>query len=163
MDRINLILDAGWFGLLISGAVWDMKTGRIPNKLSLALLLVSLSGIMREAWMLSRQLPFFRALLYVLVQHGAAALTLALPMLLADLIRPGVFGGGDIKFAFAGGWLLTFSEAVHALAIAFAIGSLTALYCLARKQKARFRFGPALTAGMSGALFLSRFLLRILG
>ncbi len=157
MDPVKVIPEAGWIVLLVWGAVVDMKTERIPNTLNLALLLVSLAGIMPEMAAFAAEAGTWRALLYEAVLHGSAAVVLFLPMLLADLVRPGAFGGGDLKFAFAGGLLLRFPEAVDALAIAFALGSITALARIAGKKKGRFRFGPMLAAGMSAAFLAGRY------
>jgi len=151
-----MILETGWTGLLLLGAAWDMKTGRIPNAVNLALLSVSLAEIMLNLVPAAAEAELWRLLLYVLVRHGGAAGLLSLPMLAADLVRPGAFGGGDIKYAFAGGWILTFSQAADAMAVAFALGSIAALLRLGQKRKGRLRFGPCLAAGLLGVFWVGR-------
>ena len=85
------------------------------------------------------------------------AIVMSLPLVLLKLIRPGSFGGGDIKMAFAGGAVLGPLKSLTAFAVAFLAAGACLLLLLGLKRyphKKGFPFGPFLALGLGiGYLF----------
>ena len=71
-------------------------------------------------------------------------------MLLASVISPGAFGGGDIKMMVPVGLVLGLERTLVAGLVALALGAVSCMVHLFRKK--RFAFGPALCLGSVTAL-----------
>lgn len=71
-------------------------------------------------------------------------------MLLASLISPGAFGGGDIKMMVPVGLFLGLERTLVAGLVALVLGAVWCLFHLFRRK--RFAFGPALCLGSVTAL-----------
>ena len=81
---------------------------------------------------------------------------LSVPMLIVALFLPYSFGGGDIKLAFALGFLLGWRGIVCVMFLSFFAAGSLCIWRLARKQagwKDQIAFGPFLCAGAAVALF----------
>ena len=81
----------------------------------------------------------------------------SVPMLLAALLVPGGFGGGDIKLMAAGGLFLGWEGNVLAAALGIFAGGIWGLYLLLFKRADRrdvFPFGPCLCGGMLAAFVI---------
>ncbi|MDO4571954.1 MAG: prepilin peptidase [Clostridia bacterium] len=129
-------------GVLLAVALIDADTQEIPDSLVLALAALSaLSAVFtRDAALLSRVIGLF---------------CVSLPMLLANLVRPTSFGGGDIKLCAAAGFLLGWQSMLAAAFIALLGGGGYGAWLLASRRKGRrehFAFGPFLAAGVYIAL-----------
>ena len=124
---INLAIYLG-FGLPIA---WiDLRTHRIPNRLSAALAL----GLIFTSLLSNFSLTS--------LSHPAeSALLLSGALLLLYLAIPGSIGAGDIKLAFSVGWFSYRSPALITLAIAAILGLAYGLLVAARSG-ARSRYIP---------------------
>ena len=83
-------------------------------------------------------------------------LCVSLPLTVVCCLAPGAFGGGDIKLAGAGGFVLGWRAMLAAGALAFlAAGAVTAALLLRGKLSRRdgIPFGPFLCLGMAAAWF----------
>ncbi len=136
-----------WFcaisALFISISVFDIRERRIPGRLLLLLLVLSLPvpGLLS-------------------VSHFAGALCVSLPFLILAVLVPGSFGGGDVKLLAAGGWIL----GVRLMGDAFACGLfLAGAFCLIllltgkAKRNTKIPLAPFLCAGMEMIIFLNEF------
>ncbi|HJB90301.1 MAG TPA: A24 family peptidase [Candidatus Eisenbergiella merdigallinarum] len=135
-----------WLGLLALAAETDRRTRTIPDGLIACLFAV---GIVSAAWMPETG-PAERLL-------GAVAVSA--PMFFLDLIRPGAFGGGDVKLMAAGGVMLGAQGIWLAFCLALLPGGIYSLFLLisGRGRKSVFAFGPFLCAGMAAAWALNGF------
>lgn len=138
-----------WMIGLIAAAVEDIKERKIRNRLNLLIGGISLVTVILE--MILSHSPIFR----VLMEHLLSALLLSIPLLLANMIRKGSFGGGDIKLGFFAGWMLGFSEAFLALGISFILGAgwtIGLLFFRRHHHKSTLPFGPFMVLGMLVAM-----------
>ena len=79
----------------------------------------------------------------------------SLPLFLICLLKPGAFGGGDIKLMAGCGFFLGAETVWLSFLIAVSAGGIWALFLLLTgraDRKTRFPFGPFLCAGMALAL-----------
>lgn len=129
--------------LLAMVALTDYDTREIADRFHLLLLLCGTAAIWAfpETGMVERLI-------------GCAALSV--PMLAIALLIPGGFGGGDIKLAFALGFLLGWRDMLCAAFLAFCAAGGWCIPRLARKRvgwKEEIAFGPFLCAGAAIAMF----------
>lgn len=143
--------------LLISLALIDLDTRRIPNTLTygigllaLAQLLLGTFGVLPEALSLKGML------------WGAAigALPLLILLIVGQLLNVQVMGMGDFKLMLFSGLLIGPIVAFYSLLIAFVLGGLGALWALLiqrRGLKAQIAFGPYLAMGLYFSLLYSTY------
>jgi prepilin peptidase CpaA len=133
VSHLQLALAAVAAAVLIAGAVWDLKSLRIPNLLVLALILTALA-------------------------NGAAAGSLrsvgwvgALIALIAGVLlwKARLVGGGDVKFV-AAAMLWLPGQASDFIVLTGALGLVTALIFLVRAKMVRkglkIPYGPPVAA-----------------
>lgn len=77
-------------------------------------------------------------------------LIISMPMLILTLVRPGCFGGGDIKLVAVCGFLLGMQEMLQAFWIALLISAVYAIYLLSmgKSYKTEISFGPFICMGV---------------
>ncbi len=129
--------------LLTIVALIDYDTREIYDRFHVLLLLCGLAAI------------------WVFPETGLAArligcVAVSVPMLLLALLIPGGFGGGDIKLAFALGFLLGWRGIICATFLSISAAGFWCIWRLARKRaswKEQFAFGPSFCAGAAAALF----------
>ncbi len=133
------ILRQLFFILVWAAAYKDGKERKIPDAIVLGVCLVALANflVIDESEMISKIL-------------GISAVSV--PMLLVTLIRPGAFGGGDIKLMAASGAFLGAEDIFLSFFYGLVFGSIYGI-CLiflkGKTRKERFAFGPFLAAGMT--------------
>lgn len=135
-------LCAAFFLLLYMAGRMDLRTGRLPDWCALAAFFLGILSI-----------PFFPV--PVLYARLAGMFAVSLPLFLICLIRPGAFGGGDIKLMAGCGFFLGAETVFISFLLAVSAGGVWALALLLTgraKRKSRFPFGPFLCAGMALAL-----------
>ena len=92
-----------------------------------------------------------------LLSRLLGVLCVSAPMLVAALIIPGAFGGGDIKLMAAAGLFLGWKSTIVSAVLAVFAAGVYGVLLIARKKEyrgRRFAFGPYLSAGMAaGALW----------
>ncbi len=137
-----LLLSHAFVVILAAAAVHDIRTKKIPDRYSMAVALLALGS-------------FFCVPEISIASRCAGALCISVPMLLLAGVRPGAFGGGDIKLMAAGGLFLGIKAAVLSAFLAFFFGGVLCMALLFTKQKNRAEaivFGPFLCLGMTIAL-----------
>lgn len=126
-----------YFIILVRLGIEDYKTRKIKNRYSLQLLLLSaVSAVVFPEISLGSRLE--------------GMLIVSVPMAVAALIRPGSFGGGDVKLAFACGMFLGCQRVLWGTAVAVGYAAVCSLWLLMRKKGGKdrqFAFGPFLSAG----------------
>ena len=131
--------------LLVIDSVYDLRRRVLPNWV--------LAGIVLAA--LVRHPLTEKA---TVASCACGALMMSLPLIVGAIIKKGSFGGGDVKLAFAGGWMLGAMKSMSALCIAFLSAGAVMLYLTATKRmppKERgFPFGPFLALGLLAGYFL---------
>ena len=135
---------AAFFALLGVIAWTDWKTMRIPNRLNAAVFVTGLCA-------------FFTVPGPGVPERVLGMFVVSVPMLLAALLAPGGFGGGDIKLMVAGGLFLGWEGNVLAAALGIFAGGIWGLYLLLFKRADRrdvFPFGPCLCGGMLAAFVI---------
>lgn len=135
---------AAFFALLGVIAWTDWKTMRIPNRLNAAVFVTGLCA-------------FFTVPGPGVPERVLGMFVVSVPMLLAALLVPGGFGGGDIKLMAAGGLFLGWEGNVLAAALGIFAGGIWGLYLLLFKRADRrdvFPFGPCLCGGMLAAFVI---------
>lgn len=135
---------AAFFALLGVIAWTDWKTMRIPNRLNAAVFVTGLCA-------------FFTVPGPGVPERVLGLFVVSVPMLLAALLVPGGFGGGDIKLMAAGGLFLGWEGNVLAAALGIFAGGIWGLYLLLFKRADRrdvFPFGPCLCGGMLAAFVI---------
>ena len=127
------------FFVLLGVIAWtDWKTMRIPNRLNAAVFAVGLCAVFTVP---GPGVP----------ERVLGMFVVSVPMLLAALLSPGGFGGGDIKLMAAGGLFLGWEGNVLAAVLGIFAGGIWGLYLLLFKRADRrdvFPFGPCLCGGM---------------
>lgn len=135
-------LSAAFFLLLYAAGRIDLRTGRLPDWCALtAFFLGALSLLFCSEPALYTRL--------------AGIFAVSLPLFLICLLKPGAFGGGDIKLMAGCGFFLGAETVWFSFLIAVFSGGGWALFLLLTgraDRKARFPFGPFLCAGMALAL-----------
>lgn len=117
--------------LMMAAGVIDLKTRKIPPAIWLAIFLLA---PLAPAWNLKRGLL------------GAAIIGTAL--LLPAIIKPGAFGGGDIKLVAACGFCLGIYTSLWGLLISFALSLPQCFYVWKSEAKqTHIAFAPYLAAG----------------
>mgnify|MGYP002803015174 CR=1 FL=1 len=135
---------AAFFALLGVIAWTDWKTMRIPNRLNAAVFVTGLCA-------------FFTVPGPGVPERVLGMFVVSVPMLLAALLVPGGFGGGDIKLMAAGGLFLGWEGYVLAAVLGIFAGGIWGLYLLLFKRADRrdvFPFGPCLCGGMLAAFVI---------
>lgn len=135
---------AAFFALLGVIAWTDWKTMRIPNRLNAAVFVTGLCAVFTVP---GPGVP----------ERVLGMFVVSVPMLLAALLAPGGFGGGDIKLMAAGGMFLGWEGNVLAAALGIFAGGIWGLYLLLFKRADRrdvFPFGPCLCGGMLAAFVI---------
>ena len=126
-------------GASLLAAVWDVRTGKIPNRLTGTLALL---GLAFSLW---------RGGLPGLAEAGLTALFMAAPFVLLFIVGGG--GAGDAKLMGAlGAWLALRAGAVVLVAVAVTGGVLAMLRILAHRDRMRLlaRLGTLLYVLMVG-------------
>jgi leader peptidase (prepilin peptidase)/N-methyltransferase len=140
------VLLAGVVIFVLGVIAWrDYKTGKIPDLLSLALLVCGIVALVVY------DQPDLRARLIGLVAISG-------PLLLITLAKPRAIGGGDVKLMAAAGFLLGWKAVLVAFGLGVVLAGVYAVYLLASKKKKRnehFPFGPALCVGIAVSYFFS--------
>ena len=135
-------LSAAFFLLLYTAGQNDLRTGRLPDWCALtAFFLGALSLLFCSESVLYTRL--------------AGIFAVSLPLFLICLLKPGAFGGGDIKLMAGCGFFLGAETVWFSFLIAVFSGGGWALFLLLTgraDRKTRFPFGPFLCAGMALAL-----------
>ncbi len=144
-DYNQLVVYAGWLGILCAIIVIlcaDVKYRIIPDEMTIAIVVFSLF------------LPSVRA---HLVYHFMAGIGLFLLLYGLYLItkRKGI-GFGDVKLAFAVGFLFGMTQALLSLYIAFLSGGIVSMVLLILRKKglkSTIAFGPFMIFGMLLMIF----------
>lgn len=126
-------------------AVVDARTKKITNASLILLLLIGIGATWRVPITWGERLMG-------LVVAGA-------PLLLIDLVRPGVFGGGDIKLSMIAGGVLGGKDGLSVLCAGFLTGGLYGAVMILtgrKKRKDQFAFGPCICLGMICIFFAKR-------
>ena len=126
---------------LLYASAADIRTREVPDSLPVIIAVAALIGRMPA------ELPIMLL----------AAVAVTIPQLAAAVMKPGSYGGADIKIMAAGAFLLGLSRGMTAIIV----GLLLAVVCtaLARKirrqsMKAGFALAPYLSAGILLAYFI---------
>lgn len=151
---IVLLLFVGWT---------DFRTRRIPDRLALCLFVLGVFAAGAELGGVvsggsgTGDSSFREACAALLPGRIAGLFAASLPLFIINLIRPGAFGGGDIKLLAAGGLFLGAAGILRALGIGMALAGLFCVIGLLSgrvEKKSRFALGPFLCAGMIVCCFL---------
>ena len=140
----EVLLLASFILLLSAAGRKDLRDGKLPGRFAGAALLLGILG-----------LPFFPDLSFGLRLQGSLAVSL--PLFLICLVRPGAFGGGDVKLMAGCGFFLGTEAVLPAFAAAAVLAGALLVFLLLRGKagrKDRFPFGPFLCAGMALMLML---------
>lgn len=126
-------------GLLLTAAVIDLRTMTIPPWIPLGIALIA---PLAPGWYLWPGI--------------LGGLTAGLVLLLPAVVKPGAFGGGDIKLAAACGFCLGAFNSIVGLWLAVTLSLLPALVLRLRKSSSatHISFAPFLAAGFAAAAFL---------
>ncbi len=120
--------------LLLIATYTDLKKREIPDKLSIAIVVLALFDF-----------------------HPLGLLS-ALPFLVAAMMNPEGFGGGDIKLTAAVGFYLGFSETLVGVVLALSLSILTYWVLCAAKSKQEVSkampLAPFLTIGFLAVTFI---------
>ena len=131
---INLIL----FGIaLLYISIIDIKTKKISNR---SLIVAFITGIMVAS-----------ALSISIFDRITGSMILGMGLWMINLVRPGAFGGGDIKLLAIAGFLLGIRGGFLALCAAFLSGGIySALLLMIGKMKRKdtIAFGPFICLGI---------------
>ena len=130
---ILLLYDA----ILIRLAIEDFKERKIRDKYSAGILvLAGISTVLDlESALFSRLIGMF---------------LISVPMMGIAFIRPGSFGGGDVKLAFASGAFLGWRGVLEGTVYGIGLASIYCLWLIFIKKENRdvqFALGPYLSAG----------------
>lgn len=142
-EEMKRLFDMMFLMWIVLAARSDMQRREIPDRYPLAVWLTGAAELV-----CLRQDTLGERVLGVLLPGGL--------LLLAAVLAPGAFGGGDLKLAAAGGFFLGPAKILAACAVSVAAGGL---YCIAgvvsgrMNRKTEVAFGPFLAAGMAVSLF----------
>lgn len=142
-NYIALLLAVLFLLSLISAAAGDIRKGTISNRINAAILALALGSafVVPQVSLASRCL---------------GVVCVSMPMLLLSCLRPGAFGGGDIKLMAAGGAFLGWRGILLSMALAIVAGGAACMALLLFQNKHRkdpVIFGPFLCLGMILVLF----------
>ena len=129
--------------LLICLGIEDFKKRKIRNQYVAGILLLAMGAVvvMPEISVVSRVIAMF---------------AVSVPMMVLNILKPGSFGGGDVKLVFACGAFLGWKLVVKGTVIAIFLAGAYCIWliCIKREGKnVQFALGPFLSAGF----FLSTF------
>lgn len=136
------------FLIFLAFASWsDLRQRRIPDTVSAAVALTGTAAV----WIM----PEIGA-----GQRVAGMLAVSAPVFLITMIKPGAFGGGDIKLLAAGGLFLGVRLSWRAFVIAMAAAGIYSVFLVIKGKsgKEKFALGPFLCMGMALSLFWGEFL-----
>lgn len=140
-----------FFLLLLKVASGDLKERKIPDRVQACLMAAGIFSHMAGAGPVGGEPAGL-----LLGERLAGFLCVSFPMLILIFVYPGAFGGGDVKLAAAGGFLLGWRAMLVSGAMAVLTGGAVCLCALAwgkRTRKDEIPFGPFLCAGMAGGYF----------
>lgn len=130
---ILLLYDA----ILIRLAIEDFKERKIRDKYNVwILVLTGISAVLGFGSPLSSRL--------------IGMFLMSVPMVGIALVRPGSFGGGDVKLAFASGAFLGWRGVLEGTVYGIVLASIYCLWLIFVKKESRdvqFALGPYLSAG----------------
>lgn len=135
IEKVLLQIAVG--GILIYIAINDSKTQKITNRSLLTLLTVGMGAM--------GQMPL------TVVDRIIGVLLCSVPLLIISMIRPGAFGGGDIKLLAIAGGLLGWRGGLLALCAGVITAGVYSTVMLATgkmKRKDTIALGPFLCFGM---------------
>ena len=140
--------------LLGIDAIWDIRCRKLPDVVAVLIVLLCVVSHSRGlSHVFDNTVWDQRLILSCLL----GAVLFGLPILIMAFFRPGAFGGGDIKLAFSGGFLMGAVRTLTAFAVSFlAAGIVMAIWRLIKKpvRKERgFPFGPFLALGILVGFF----------
>lgn len=124
--------------LLIAAAVIDLKTMTIPPWIWISIAMLS---PLAPNWSLR--------------QGAFGAVVTGAVLLIPAIIKPGAFGGGDIKLVAAGGLCLGARTGLFALWLAVTLSIIPYIYLQRKKAQTHIAFAPYLAAGFIAAAFLN--------
>lgn len=134
-----------FFFIALSVIAWmDGKTKKIPDRLLAALFVAGCCSV-----------PFFPEI--SLTERGLGTFCVSAPLLVMNIIVPGVFGGGDIKLTAVGGMILGWKGMAAAFFDGLFLAGGYAFWLLVGKKKSRsscFAFGPFLCTGIIVTFFM---------
>lgn len=122
--------------LLVTAAVIDLKTMTIPPWIWISIAMLS---PLAPGWSIKQGV-------FGAVVAGAV-------LLLPAIIKPGAFGGGDIKMVAACGLCLGVQSSIFALWLAAAASLIPCIYLKRKKKQTHIAFAPYLAAGFIAAAF----------
>lgn len=137
-------------GILIYAAMYDIRHHKIPGYVAAVIL-----SIVMITWLMSAGGSEMTEKSYF-VEIFAGAMVPAGVMMLIDIIRPGAFGGGDIKLTAAAGMYLGWQRMIASGIVTVMTAGISCMIMLLTgkiKVKTKVAFGPYLTAGMISGLF----------
>ena len=139
--------------LMISAAIIDIKTRKIPNYIIIAGLAIGIA------------VNVIRAFVYcdfsIIISCLAGALAGGLPLIAVSLASHGGMGMGDVKFMAMIGSFLGPRCAIEALIVAILAGGVYGVILLILKKKnlkSAFAFGPFLAFGGFCVIFLDKYI-----
>ena len=132
------LLTIAFLILAVGAGYWDFKKKKIPDRLTAGILTVAVLGLflLKEPDICARLSGFF---------------AVSVPMLVISLVRPGAFGGGDIKFMAACGLFVGAGGIFRSFFYALVLAGVYGLYLILYKNKSmnqQFALGPFLTSGI---------------
>lgn len=130
--------------VFLGAVLEDLSGGRIPDRLVLAALVISLLSA-----------PLFPQTGWG--ERILGCFIVSLPLLVLSLLLPGAFGGGDIKLMAACGLFLGWRLCLHSFVLAMSAAGVWAVFLLAAGkagQRSRIALAPFLCLGMTAAVFL---------
>lgn len=136
------------FLILLAAAAWsDFRRRRIPDAVSAA---VALAGIAA-----AQAAPEIG-----MAERIVGMLAVSAPVFLAAMVKPGAFGGGDVKLLAAGGFFLGVRAAWTAFVAGMAGAGVYSVFLVikGKSRKEKFALGPFLCMGMAIGLFSDKFL-----
>ena len=122
---------------LVCIALEDFKYRKIRNRYVIWILFLTLAGIfwIPEITIQSRIVGMF---------------AVSIPMTMLSWLRPGSFGGGDVKLVFASGAFLGNVLVIRGTVIGIFLAGIYSIYLLCKKKRCEhqiFPLGPFLSAG----------------
>ena len=136
--------------ILVVVTMIDADTMEIPDGLVIALFVCAVLAV-------------FAGPALGFVSRAIGMFCISLPLLLIALIKPGAFGGGDVKLMAAAGFLLGWQATLVAAFIGITLGGGYGIYLLASHKKGakeHFAFGPFLCIGIAAAMFAAEHIIR---